>query len=58
MPAFNAYYFGSENVGKIYGLVLTAWGVGDAFGPLLLSSVLDATGSYANAFYIIAGICC
>ncbi len=56
MPAFNADYFGSANVGKIYGLMLTAWGFGGVLGPLLISRVVDATGSYAGAFYIIAGI--
>lgn len=56
MPAFNADYFGSENVGKIYGLMLTAWGFGGVLGPLLISRVVDATGSYGRAFYIIAGI--
>src|ERR687885_1325414 len=56
MPAFNADYFGSENVGKIYGLMITAWGFGGVLGPLLISAVVDATGSYGRAFYIIAGI--
>ena len=35
MPAFTADYFGSKNVGSIYGLMLTAWGAASAFGPLL-----------------------
>src|SRR5882672_10129662 len=35
MPAFAADYFGSKNVGPIYGLMLTAWGFASAFGPLL-----------------------
>ena len=54
MPAFNADYFGSKNVGKIYGLMITAWGFGGVLGPLLISRVVDATGSYQNAFYILA----
>jgi len=36
MPAFAADYFGSRNVGPIYGLMLTAWGFASAFGPLLM----------------------
>jgi len=56
MPAFNADYFGSANVGKIYGLILTAWGIGGVLGPLLISRVVDATGAYANAMYILAGL--
>jgi MFS transporter, OFA family, oxalate/formate antiporter len=56
MPAFNADYFGSKNVGTIYGLMITAWGFGGVLGPTLISYMYDATGSYAGAFYIIAGI--
>ena len=56
MPAFNADYFGPANVGKIYGLMITAWGFGGVLGPILISRIIDTTGSYTNAFYIIAGI--
>ncbi|BBL80332.1 MFS transporter [Rubrobacter xylanophilus] len=56
MPAFNADYFGAKNVGTIYGLMITAWGVGGVFGPLLISYIIDTTGGYANAFYIIAAV--
>ena len=56
MPAFSADYFGSANVGKIYGLMLTAWSFGGVLGPLLISRVIDLTGSYTLAFYIIAAI--
>jgi OFA family oxalate/formate antiporter-like MFS transporter len=56
MPAFAADYFGSANVGKIYGLMLTAWSFGGVLGPLLISRVIDVTGSYTLAFYIIAAI--
>ncbi len=56
MPAFNADYFGSKNVGTIYGLMITAWGFGGVLGPLLISRVVDATGSYQNAFYILAAL--
>ncbi len=56
MPAFNADYFGSKNVGTIYGLMITAWGFGGVLGPLLISYMYDLTGAYSRAFYIIAGI--
>ncbi|QIN80450.1 MFS transporter [Rubrobacter marinus] len=56
MPAFNADYFGSANVGKIYGLMLTAWSFGGVLGPLLISYIVDSTGSYQNAFYILAAL--
>lgn len=56
MPAFAADYFGSANVGKIYGLMLTAWSFGGVLGPILISRVIDTTDSYTLAFYIIAVI--
>jgi MFS transporter, OFA family, oxalate/formate antiporter len=56
MPAFAADYFGAQDVGRIYGLMLTAWSVGGVLGPLLIAGFVDATGNYAAALYIIAGI--
>jgi OFA family oxalate/formate antiporter-like MFS transporter len=56
MPAFTADYFGSANVGKVYGLLLTAWSFGGVLGPLLISRVIDVTDSYTLAFYILAAI--
>src|SRR6185369_8496547 len=54
MPAFTADYFGSKNVGPIYGLMLTAWGVASAVGPLLIAYMRETTGSYRGALHIIA----
>jgi MFS transporter, OFA family, oxalate/formate antiporter len=56
MPAFAADYFGPKNIGPIYGLMLTAWGFGGAFGPLLIANIRQTTGSYNQALYIIAVI--
>ena len=56
MPAFVADYFGSPNVGKIYGLMLTAWGAGAVLGPVIISRVRDATGQYGDGLHVIAGI--
>jgi OFA family oxalate/formate antiporter-like MFS transporter len=56
MPAFAADYFGSKNVGPIYGLLLTAWGFASAFGPLLVAYMQQATGVYRGALHVIAGI--
>jgi OFA family oxalate/formate antiporter-like MFS transporter len=56
MPAFAADYFGSKNVGPIYGLMLTAWGCASAFGPLLMANLRQSSGSYASSLHIIAGI--
>jgi OFA family oxalate/formate antiporter-like MFS transporter len=56
MPAFAADYFGSKNVGPIYGLMLTAWGCASAFGPLLIAHLRQASGSYISGLHVIAGI--
>lgn len=56
MPAFAADYFGSKNVGPIYGLMLTAWGFASAFGPLLIAYMRQAKGSYAEGLHVIAGV--
>jgi OFA family oxalate/formate antiporter-like MFS transporter len=56
MPAFAADYFGSKNVGPIYGLMLTAWGCASAFGPLLIAHLRQTSGSYVSGLHVIAGI--
>jgi MFS transporter, OFA family, oxalate/formate antiporter len=56
MPAFVADYFGSKNVGPIYGLMLTAWGFASAFGPLLIAYMRQASGGYRGSLHVIAGI--
>ena len=56
MPAFTADYFGSKNVGPIYGLMLTAWGFASAFGPLLIAHMQQISGVYRGALHVIAGI--
>jgi OFA family oxalate/formate antiporter-like MFS transporter len=54
MPAFAADYFGSANVGSIYGLMLTAWGFASAFGPLLIAHMRQSSGSYVGGLHAIA----
>ena len=54
MPAFAADYFGSKNVGPIYGLMLTAWGSASVVGPLLIAYLRQSTGSFYRPLHIIA----
>jgi len=54
MPAFAADYFGAKDVGSIYGLMLTAWGVAGVVGPTLIAQVRQATGQYQGALRIMA----
>ena len=56
MPAFAADFFGSRNVGSIYGLMLTAWGFAGVLGPTLIAHVRQSTGYYTVALELIAGI--
>jgi MFS transporter, OFA family, oxalate/formate antiporter len=54
MPAFTADYFGSKNVGSIYGLMLTAWSFASVFGPLYIARMRETTGHYSGALHVIA----
>jgi OFA family oxalate/formate antiporter-like MFS transporter len=56
MPAFAADYFGSKNVGPIYGLMMTAWGTASAFGSLLIAHLRQSSGSYVSGLHMIACI--
>jgi OFA family oxalate/formate antiporter-like MFS transporter len=56
MPAFTADYFGSKNVGPIYGLMLTAWSFASAFGPLMIARMRETSGTYRGALHVIAVI--
>jgi MFS family permease len=49
-PATTADYFGMKHFGVNYGMMLTAWGVGGVFGPLLGGIVRDVTGTYAISY--------
>jgi OFA family oxalate/formate antiporter-like MFS transporter len=40
-----------------YGLVFTAWGIGGVFGSMTAGTIVDATGSYALAYAVAAGLC-
>ena len=52
----SADFFGTRYLGLNYGLLFTAYGVAGIIGPLIASSVFQASGSYANAFYIAGGL--
>jgi OFA family oxalate/formate antiporter-like MFS transporter len=54
MPAFATDYFGAKDIGSIYGLMLTAWGVAGVVGPTLVAQVRQATGHYQGALRIMA----
>jgi nitrate/nitrite transporter NarK len=56
MPSFTADYFGTKYMGVNYGWILLAWGVGGVVGPIFVSLVKDATGSFSGALPVIAAM--
>jgi OFA family oxalate/formate antiporter-like MFS transporter len=56
MPASVADAFGSKNVAPIYGLMLTAWGLASALGPLLIARMRETTGTYRGPLRVIAAV--
>ena len=56
MPAFAADYFGTDHVGSIYGLMLTAWSVAGVLGPTLMATMRERSGRYDDALHLIAGL--
>jgi MFS transporter, OFA family, oxalate/formate antiporter len=55
MPAFAADAFGPKNIGKIYGMMLTAWGVAGIVGPLVFASVDKKTALFVAAGLLSVG---
>jgi len=55
-PAFAADYFGSRNVGPIYGLMLVPWAFAAALGPQLFAYLRETTGDYREGLRLIAGM--
>jgi OFA family oxalate/formate antiporter-like MFS transporter len=54
MPAFVADYFGTDHVGSIYGLMLTAWSVAGVLGPTLMATLRERSGRYDDGLRLIA----
>ncbi len=53
MPSFAADYFGSANIGGIYGWILLGWGFAAIPSPLFIAHVKEATGTYSYAIYLV-----
>lgn len=51
----SAEYFGRSHIGAIRGAMLPSASLSRAGGPLLLSALRDAQGSYASAFVLVFG---
>lgn len=53
-PALQADYFGTKSLGTLMGLMSTVSMVGGLLSPVFAGRVYDVTGSYHNAWMIIA----
>jgi OFA family oxalate/formate antiporter-like MFS transporter len=58
LPAYLADLFGTEELGAIHGYALTAWSMAGIAGPTLVARIVELTGSYELAFYVVAGALC
>ena len=56
LPAYLSDLFGTKEVSAIHGYALTAWSLAGIAGPQLASFVLETTGTYTNALYVITGL--
>ena len=50
IPLMAAELFCLKVMGRVMGIIISADGLGEAFGPLLAAWLRDKTGSYANGF--------
>jgi len=55
MPAFAADSFGPGYIGRVYGIMLTAWGVAGVLGPLVFAQLTKTTALYTAAGLLILG---
>lgn len=53
MPAFAADSFGPANIGKVYGMMLTAWGCAGIVGPLVFAQIKSIAVYVAAALLAI-----
>jgi OFA family oxalate/formate antiporter-like MFS transporter len=57
-PAFLGDVFGTRNLGRIYGALLTAWACAGVAGPKLAAFVREKTGSYEKSLLFFSGLLC
>ncbi len=55
-PTTISWIFGVQNGPRAYGRVFTAWGAAGLLAPWFAGKIFDASGSYAPALWIAAGL--
>ncbi|MFQ6042554.1 MAG: OFA family MFS transporter, partial [Candidatus Poribacteria bacterium] len=56
-PTATADFFGTKNVGRNYGWIFTAYGIGGVIGPIMAGRIRDVWQNWHAAF-IISGAAC
>ena len=51
-PALSALYFGAEHAGVNYGLLFTAFGIGNVVALFAGGWIRQTTGAFLSAFYV------
>lgn len=51
---FASDLFGTKQLGVIHGYLLTTWSLGGIFGPIIVSTIKEATNSYIPVFYLFS----
>ena len=56
IPLITAEMFGTETIGRLLGVILTAGGVADAAAPWAVGYLRDSTGSYTSSCFALIGV--
>jgi MFS family permease len=53
IPLMAAELFGVKVMGRVMGIIISADGLGEAFGPMLAAYLRDKSGNYAYGFSVL-----
>lgn len=56
LPTLLSDIYGMENISKIHGLSLTAWGIAGLVGNQMSSMIKNITGNYTNVIYLLVAL--
>jgi len=56
IPLMTAEVFGTEILGRLLGVILTAGGIAEGAAPWVTGRLRDATGSYSASCFLLVGI--
>lgn len=56
MPATAGDFFGTRNVGAIYGAIIVGWSIGGIIGPLAIAALVEASGGFTLPFLLTAAL--